>query len=372
MNISPLKNFGLARPSRHRYRSAIVSLFILSVWSCSDFDALPHGVFLEPVAVTLLDGQRLKALDTRPLTVGERVTVAAETGGAHALSSTSVVIRDSTLVDIDGAGVIRAIAPGVSWLVWKSKDKTDDSTQITVTGADQPARDLGGWALPAPPERTVDVRFPTGRSRGSIVQRSLRVANGGDLQGALDAAQPGDEIVLASGATFIGNYFLPAKNPSSDWIILRAETTPVAAGTRITPQDAINSAKIITPNGDPAIKAEPGSRKWRLVGFEIAHMQGGGYNYGIVILGRGDEQTLALQPSEIILDRMYIHGSTTDGNSRCVSMQGRSMAVIDSWLGECHAKGNDAQGICVWSGAGPFLIENNRIEGSGQAIMFGG
>ncbi|MEP6766749.1 MAG: right-handed parallel beta-helix repeat-containing protein, partial [Gemmatimonadaceae bacterium] len=37
-----------------------------------------------------------------------------------------------------------------------------------------------------------------------------------------------------------------------------------------------------------------------------------------------------------------------------------------------HAKGNDAQGICVWSGAGPFLIENNRIEGSGQAIMFGG
>ena len=372
MNISAPETSGIARRFRHRYGSSVVLLFVLGLSSCNDFEALPRGVFVEPVALTFLDGQRLKALDTKPLVVGERVTVAAQSGAANALSRTDVVLRDTTLLDIDGAGVVRAIAAGSSWLVWKTANKSADSTQITITSAGQPARDSAGWALPAPPEKTVDVRYPTGRSRSSIIQRSLRVAAGGDLQGALDAAQPGDEIVLASGATFVGNYFLPAKSSSTDWIVVRAEVTPVAAGTRVTPDDVLNSAKIITPNGDPAIKAQPGARKWRLVGFEVAHMQGGGYNYGIIILGRGDEQTLTLQPSEIILDRMYVHGSLSDGNSRCVSMQGRSMAVIDSWLGECHAKGNDAQGICVWSGAGPFLIENNRIEGSGQAIMFGG
>ncbi|MGV3710156.1 MAG: hypothetical protein ACO1Q7_15070, partial [Gemmatimonas sp.] len=88
--------------------------------------------------------------------------------------------------------------------------------------------------------------------------------------------------------------------------------------------------------------------------------------------GGGEENSVSKQSSYIILDRMYIHGSTTDGTSRCVAMNGYYQAVIDSWLTECHAKGGDAQGVGGWGGGGPFLIENNRIEASGQHIMFGG
>ncbi|HEV3467907.1 MAG TPA: hypothetical protein VG148_01190, partial [Pyrinomonadaceae bacterium] len=47
---------------------------------------------------------------------------------------------------------------------------------------------------------------PTGSAAKTITVRA-----GGDLQAALDRAQPGDEVVLEAGASFVGNFTLPAK-----------------------------------------------------------------------------------------------------------------------------------------------------------------
>ena len=44
---------------------------------------------------------------------------------------------------------------------------------------------------------------------------TISVGAGGDLQGAINAARPGDTIVIAAGATFTGNYTLPAKGGGS-------------------------------------------------------------------------------------------------------------------------------------------------------------
>lgn len=200
---------------------------------------------------------------------------------------------------------------------------------------------------------------------------SRRVVAGADLQAALNAAQPGDEIVLANGATFTGNYWLPAKT-GSKVILLRAETVPVGQGTRTSPSAAASVAKIVSNSSEAALRAVGGVGNWRVVGLELSHKTGAAYNYGIVVLGRGDETSVAGQPTNIILDRVYIHGSTTDGNSRCVAFNGTYLALIDSYVSECHAKGFDAQGVGGWNGGGPFLIENNRIEASGQAVLFGG
>jgi len=49
------------------------------------------------------------------------------------------------------------------------------------------------------------------------------VAAGGDLQAALNNAQPGDTISLARGAVFTGSYTLPQKGGSS-LIIVRSES----------------------------------------------------------------------------------------------------------------------------------------------------
>ena len=53
------------------------------------------------------------------------------------------------------------------------------------------------------------------------LRRSINVPAGGNLQSAIDSARLGDTIVLAAGATYTGNYTLPAKT-GSGWIIIRS------------------------------------------------------------------------------------------------------------------------------------------------------
>ena len=43
------------------------------------------------------------------------------------------------------------------------------------------------------------------------VGRQTTIPAGGDLQGALNAAQPGDTLVLQAGATYTGNFTLPTR-----------------------------------------------------------------------------------------------------------------------------------------------------------------
>src|SRR5688572_29644891 len=54
-------------------------------------------------------------------------------------------------------------------------------------------------------------------TRGKLIA----VNAGGDLQGALNASQPGDVIEIQAGATFTGNFVLP-KKPGTDWIHIRS------------------------------------------------------------------------------------------------------------------------------------------------------
>lgn len=223
---------------------------------------------------------------------------------------------------------------------------------------------VGAYVSPTAPS-TFSVAYPT--MSGKI----RRVTTGHDLQATLNAAQPGEEIVLANGATFTGNFVLPAKS-GAGWIVIRGEGQLGAPGNRVDPRQLAGTAIVATNNSEPAIRTAPGASHWRLVGFQIQHNTGAPYNYGIVVLGRGDEKALALLPTDIVLDRMHVRGSTTDGNSRCIAFNGIRLAVVQSWITECHAKGADAQGVGGWGGPGPFLIENNRIEGSGQGVMFGG
>ena len=46
----------------------------------------------------------------------------------------------------------------------------------------------------------------------TVFAATLTLDAGGDLQAAIDAAQPGDTILLQAGATFTGPFTLRAKN----------------------------------------------------------------------------------------------------------------------------------------------------------------
>ncbi|HEY8174210.1 MAG TPA: hypothetical protein VIF32_00830 [Gemmatimonadaceae bacterium] len=268
---------------------------------------------------------------------------------------------DSATTKVDSAG--GAVAPAQP----APAPAATESARTNAAASPQPSVPR---VEPALPRAYVDTRYvpPTGRR--------IAVRRGGDLQQALEAAQPGDLILLDAGATFIGNFTLPAKT-GAGWITVRSSAPDrllPPEGTRLTPSFSAAMPKIVTPNIDPALRTAQGAHHYRIIGVEFSVDPSVKLNYGIVTFGEGPrpQRDLDRIPSGIILDRSYVHGHPQLNVRRCVALNSAWSAVIDSYLSECHAKGFDSQAICGWNGPGPFKIVNNYLEGAGEIVMFGG
>lgn len=203
---------------------------------------------------------------------------------------------------------------------------------------------------------------------------TLRVEAGGDLQAALNAAQPGDIILLDAGATFTGNFILPIK-PGSAFITIRSSASDgmlPAAGQRVGPQWADALPKLQSGNNMSALSTAPGAHHWRLQFLEFQANKDG---YGDIIqLGDGSsaQNTLAAVPHDLELDRVYIHGDALVGQKRGIALNASAVTIRDSFISDCKAVGQDAQALAGWNGPGPYWIENNYLEGAGDNVLFGG
>jgi len=226
-----------------------------------------------------------------------------------------------------------------------------------------------GIAGPEPelPRVFIDTNYnqPTGRT--------IAVPAGGEFQAAINQAQPGDIITLKAGATYTGNFTLPAKS-GSGWIVIRSSAPDGSLpppGTRITPAFAGALPKIVTPNSGAALEALSGAHHYRFIGLEFALAAGVPQVFSLVTLG-AKETSLAQLPHDLVFDRVYIHGSPSATLRRGITLNSASTAVIDSHISDCHEEGADSQAIGGWNGAGPFKIVNNYLEGAGENFMLGG
>ncbi len=227
---------------------------------------------------------------------------------------------------------------------------------------------VAGRAAPAPPALP-RVLLDTAWQRPSGM--SLSVNGGGDLQNALDIAQYGDEIVLEAGATFSGNFLLRQKS-GTGWITIRSSNLDsMPEGTRVGPSFAGSMAKIVTPNSSPVFAAEPGAHGYRLAGLEMTVQTDITFNYDLLSLGYATTDVSSV-PSDIVVDRSYVHGYPNCDCKRGIALNGAREAVVDSYISDIHVHGQDSQAICGWSGPGPFKIVNNYLEGAGENVMFGG
>ena len=202
---------------------------------------------------------------------------------------------------------------------------------------------------------------------------TVTLSASGDLQAAIDAAQPGDVILLASGATYTGNFRLPFK-AGTDTITIEtgaAAGALPAAGVRITPDYAPALAKIKSPNSSPALSTVDGSQHWRIQLVEFPSTANGVGD--IIALGGSASQTqLSQLPHDLVFDQVYIHGDPAAGQKRGIALNSGYTEITNSYISDIKANGQDAQAICGWNGSGPYVIENNYLEASGENIMFGG
>jgi hypothetical protein len=226
---------------------------------------------------------------------------------------------------------------------------------------------------------------------------TIQVSSGGNLQTALNNANCGDTISLQAGATFSGQFTLPAKAcDDQHWIIVRTsapDSSLPPEGTRMQPcyagvsslpgRPAFNCngtknllAIISEPQGNivgPIILAS-GANHYRLLGLEITRAAGTGINFQYVSITTG-------AADHIYLDRVWLAGTPQDENKTGINMSGITYgALLDSYASDFHCiavAGACTDAKVVGGGnsnlpGGPYKITNNFLEASTEGILFGG
>ncbi|MGE3276828.1 MAG: carbohydrate-binding protein [Vicinamibacterales bacterium] len=297
-------------------------------------------------------------------------------------------------VDVAAAGVyevqLRVAAPDGGMTVGVESGESRASASVPATGGWQ------NWTTVTVPltleagVQAITVRFPS----SGLNLRSLTLALAGttpqgppgsltfivraseNLQHAIDQASPGDTIRLEAGATFVGNFVLPAKDGGSSAYITIRTTTPdddlPAPGTRMTPAYASRLPRLRSPNNEPVFRAAPGAHHYRLQFLELA--ANADVNGTILALGDGSraQDRLELVPHHLEVDRVYLHGDPSSGHKRGIALNGAATTVRDSWISDIKQDDQESQAMAGWNGPGPFTIENNYLEAAGEIVMFGG
>ncbi len=198
----------------------------------------------------------------------------------------------------------------------------------------------------------------------------IRVPPGGNVQAAIEMANSGDVVELQAGAVYNGTISLPNK-PLTDFVTIRSTAAAdLPADKRVTPSQRGAMATVVAGIlGRPAVQAANGANHYRFVGIEFTAASSF-YNYGIVVLGKGE--SAANVPHDIEIDRSYIHPFKGGKARRGIAVNSSNTTIRNSYVEGFAFPGEETQGICGWTGTRNVRIINNYIEGGAENILFGG
>jgi len=215
--------------------------------------------------------------------------------------------------------------------------------------------------------------------------------NNTQLQTALDAAQPGDIVLLQENFEYVGDFELRAKtcpaNDSSCIITVRTGVSSIgvelalsnfpAADIRITPTYANNLAKLrASTNNSPALRTDLPStvdlRWWLIKWLQFnSNSYGGSSHIHLGADDNTDQATISISPNQITIDQVYFKADSKVGQHRGVSINARNVTVRNSYFQDFKAM-SEGQTIWVNSTPGPVTITNNYMDGGSETFLTGG
>ena len=203
----------------------------------------------------------------------------------------------------------------------------------------------------------------TGRALASA--RTTKLTRADDLQAALNAAKPGDTIILEAGATWTGNFTLPAKAGEGYITITSSRADELVPAKRVSPADVAGRlAHVNSSNAAPAIKALPGSHHYRFIGI-ASRAPAGIYTFGIWVFDEGQQTAEQDVPHHFDIDRCYLVGDRIAGGKRGILLNAFHSSVRNSHIADIKSAVQDSQAIAGWN-MRDVVIENNFLEASGE------
>lgn len=215
------------------------------------------------------------------------------------------------------------------------------------------------------------------------------VTNGTNLQSAYDSASCGDQIVLDAGVEYRASFVFNKQCSSTSWIqVVSANLTSIPTIAYVTPEqanhqnsappapNAANFAKLTSGNGNVVLTCTntlnaPATYNY-FGGLEVTNT----VTASLVSCTNSLLETLASQlPDHIIFDRNYVHGiaaSSAQMFPRGFLIIGSNVSIVNSYVADIYSTQQDSQAILMADGPGPYLIQNNFLEASGENILAGG
>lgn len=204
----------------------------------------------------------------------------------------------------------------------------------------------------------------------------IKVRVGDDLQRALDSVT-GPTMMRVQPGTYRGNFVLRRRDVNApQWITIEPDVavTTLNLGPSvpwITPAYTSALIKLESPNRGPALTCEEGTRRYWLRGLE-GLPNPNGVDVDLFVLGNPYAATVAQLPSQIVLERCYLHGDPVKGQHRGLAFHVVDGYVLSSYFDDFFEPGRDSQAIMGSNGSGPYRIEDCFLGAASENILFGG
>lgn len=236
--------------------------------------------------------------------------------------------------------------------------------------------------IAALPKIYLNSQFPTLPNGHRVFTVGMKDRDFTNCQSAVNAASPGDEVVIDAGFV-CSHLILTDKGSASDYIVIRTanlQSLP-PEGARISKADAPNLAVIESLNDEFAVgigdlpansTATSGVNHYYLVGLEIRVNPKVNIPNAYIVKLRNGGTKLEQLPHDIVIGRSWVHGNPNQEIRRGVDLNGLRISIVDSIIEDIHQHGESSQGIAAWdASAGPYKITNNEFAVAGAALLIG-